>query len=220
MTSFNPLAFLLQAAGRRRARRDLLAVLRHLGPFGLFLLAILDSTPLPTFGGADILNVILAARHREPWYVYAAATTLGSVIGAIITFRLARAAGSGFLEKRFGARRVAVTLDFFKRWGAGALVVSALVPLPFPTSAFFAAAGILDYPEGRFLAFVILARAVRYSALAAIASHYGRHFVRVFSHPQQYLGWLLLIACAVSLLIAGGLFLQRRLQPPQESRVS
>lgn len=35
--------------------------LRHLGAFGLFFRAILDSLPLPIFGGSDILTAILAA---------------------------------------------------------------------------------------------------------------------------------------------------------------
>jgi hypothetical protein len=51
--------------------------MRHLGAFGLFLLAIVDSSPIPTFGGLDILTAILAARHREPWYYYAGVATAG-----------------------------------------------------------------------------------------------------------------------------------------------
>lgn len=66
------------------------SALRHLGAFGLFFLAILDSSPMPTFGGLDILTAILAARHREPWYLYAGVATAGSVIGAYLTFRMAR----------------------------------------------------------------------------------------------------------------------------------
>ena len=192
-----------------------MSVLRHLGTFGLFLVAILDSTPIPTFGGADILTVILAARRHEAWYSYAAAATLGSVIGAYITFRIARGAGSDYMEKKFGAGRVAIILKYFERWGTGALVVSTLIPFPFPTSSFFAAAGVLGYPLRKFLIVVAVARAARYSALAAIASHYGRHFIRVFSHPEQYTGWLLLIACFVFLLIAGVLFIQRRVREAQ-----
>ncbi len=62
-----------------------MSVLRHLGVFGLFLLAIADSTPLPTFAGPDILTAIFAARHHDPWYYYAAVATAGSVIGAYMT---------------------------------------------------------------------------------------------------------------------------------------
>ena len=78
------------------------SVFRHLGALGLFFLAILDSSPLPTFGGPDILTTILAASHRNPWYEYAAFATAGSVIGAYLTFRIARRAGSAYLHSKFG----------------------------------------------------------------------------------------------------------------------
>src|ERR1700683_1409584 len=54
--------------------RSISSMFRHLGALGLFFLAILDSSPLPTFGGPDILIAILAATHRNPWYEYAAVT--------------------------------------------------------------------------------------------------------------------------------------------------
>jgi membrane protein YqaA with SNARE-associated domain len=182
----------------------LTSVLRHLGAFGLFLLAILDSSPIPTWGGPDILTVILAARRGEPWYYYAAAATLGSLIGAYLTFRIARGAGSVYLESKFGARRVGFILKYFERWGTGALALSTLVPFPFPTSAFFAVAGAVNYPLRRFIIVVATARAGRYFALA------GRHFVRVMRHPGQYPGWVALIACLVLLGVVAGLFVQRR----------
>lgn len=198
-----------------RATRSYTSVLRHLGASGLFLIAILDSSPVPTFGGPDILTAILAARRGEPWYYYSAAATLGSVIGAYLTFHIARASGSAYLGRKFGEKRVAAILKFFEKWGTGALTLSTLVPFPFPTSAFFAAAGALNYPLGKFITVVASARAVRYFAIGAIASHNGRHFIQVFRHPGQYAGWLFLIACAVSFFIAAALMVQRRLSEGQ-----
>lgn len=145
------------------------SVFRHLGALGLFFLAILDSSPIPTFGGPDILIAILAASHREPWYEYAAVATVGSLIGAYLTFRLARKAGSAYLNSKFGDRRVSKFLKFFKRWGTGTLIASTAIPFPFPTSMFFAAAGASDYRQGQFLAVVAISRTVRYSALAIVA---------------------------------------------------
>ncbi|HEV2234494.1 MAG TPA: VTT domain-containing protein [Terriglobia bacterium] len=208
----NLLTFIPRSPPRRTTYAS---VLRHLGAFGLFFIAILDSSPLPTFGGPDILIAILAGRRGEPWYYYAAAATLGSVIGAYLTFRIARGAGSTYLENKFGARRVATILKFFERWGTGALLLSTLVPFPFPTSAFFAAAGVLNYPLRKFLMVVALGRSTRYFAIAVIASIYGRRFIRVFSHPLQYLGWLLLIACIVLVLTAAALFVRRQLEVVQ-----
>src|SRR5438094_182987 len=81
-------------APKRPAARSLSWKLLHLGAFGLFVLTILDSSPIPTFGAPDILIAVLSASHRNPWYEYAATAAAGSMIGAYITFRLARKAGS------------------------------------------------------------------------------------------------------------------------------
>ena len=186
--------------------------MRHLGGLGLFLLAIVDSSPIPTFGGLDILTAILAARQREPWYYYAAVATAGSVIGAYLTFRVARKAGLDYLNRKFRKRKVAKLLKYFQRWGTGALVVSTVIPLPFPTSAFFAAAGALDYPLRTFIVTVALGRAVRYGAIAAIASHYGRRFVVGLRHLGGHSGWLLAIAAAVVIAVTAAMLLRKRLQ--------
>ena len=213
MLSLQTFAELIVAPNRRTTGYT--AVFRHLGAFGLFLIAIVDSSPLPTFGGPDILTIILAARHGEPWFYYSTMATLGSVLGAYLTYRLARGTGSAYLQKKFGERRFAAILQYFERWGTGALVLSTLVPFPFPTSAFFAAAGVLDYPLYRFIAVVALARLTRYSVLGALASHYGGHVARVFRHPGQYIGWLLLVAALVFVLVGAALFVQRHLSSPQ-----
>src|SRR5206468_4326253 len=98
---------------RRNRGHGLTSMFRHLGALGLFFLAILDSSPLPTFGGPDILTAILAASHRNPWYEYAAVATAGSVIGALLTFRVARRAGSAYLHSKFGNRKLDAILSFF-----------------------------------------------------------------------------------------------------------
>jgi membrane protein YqaA with SNARE-associated domain len=201
---------LFQSA-RSNQGHGLTSMFRHLGALGLFLLAILDSSPLPTFGGPDILTAILAASHRGPWYEYAAVATAGSLIGAYLTFRLARRAGSAYLHSKFGHRRLDVILRYFDRWGTSALAVSTAVPFPFPTSVFFAAAGASKYSIGRFITVVTICRAARYGTIAIIADHYGRHFIRAMRHPSEYWGWLLLLATILFSLIIAGIVLNRRL---------
>ncbi len=178
----------------------------------MFLLAIVDSSPIPTFGSLDILTAILAARQREPWYYYAGVATAGSVIGAYFTFRMARKAGLDYLNRKFRKRKVARLLKYFQRWGTGALVVSTALPLPFPTSTFFAVAGALDYPLRTFIVIVTLSRAVRYGAIAAIASHYRRRFVVGLQHLGRHSGWLLAIAAAVVIVVTTAIVLRKRLQ--------
>jgi membrane protein YqaA with SNARE-associated domain len=205
---------LWQKAVRRAASRSpqsFTSWFQHLGAAGLFFFAILDSSPLPTFGGPDILTAILAASHRGTWYEFAAVATSGSAIGAYLTFRLARKAGAAYLNSKFKKRRVSAILRGFEQQGAGTLFASTAIPFPFPTSMLFAAAGVSNYRTSKFLSIVIVGRALRYSAIALLADHYGRHFLRVLRHPSQYWGWSLLFAVMAAALIAAGILFNRRL---------
>ena len=173
-------------------------------------MAILDGTPLPTFGGPDILLVILVVSRRNPWYEYTAAATAGAVIGAYLTFRLARGAGKAYFDK-FGGRRIPKLLKLFDRWGIGVVIASCAIPFPLPTSLFFAAAGASGkYHAHTFLGVVTHARGLRYTCVALIAHLYGRHVLRVLMHPTQYWGWLLLFSALFVLLLATGVLINRR----------
>ena len=201
---------LLQAA---RPRNKTFAVFRHLGAVGLFFLAILDSSPLPTFGGPDILIVILVLTRRNIWYEYSAVATAGSVLGAYITFRLARQAGKAYFERKFRQRCIPGFLKFFDKWKTGALVASTTIPFPLPTSVLFAAAGASNnYPTRKYVLVVAVCRGLRYSGIAIIADIYGRHIIRVLRHPTQYWGWLLLLAVMFFGVIATGILINRRLE--------
>ena len=181
---------LLQAA---RHHSRFTAAFAHLGTFGLFLFAILDSSPVPTFGGADILTIILVATRPHPWWEFSAAATAGSVIGAYITFRLGRRAGRAYLNRHAQKGRAHAFLRYYEKWGTGALVASTAIPIPLPTGLFFAVSGASGhYSSRRFLSIVAACRGIRYSVVALIAHIYGRHIIRVLRHPTQYWHWLLL----------------------------
>jgi membrane protein DedA with SNARE-associated domain len=102
-------------------------------------------------------------------------------------------------------------LGVFRKWGTGTLVASTAIPFPFPTSMVFAAAGASKYPLGKYLTVVGVSRGVRYLAIAALADLYGRQLIRVFRHPTQYWGWLLLFTAAVLVLVGTGILVNRRI---------
>lgn len=183
--------------------------LLHLGGVGLFALAILDGSPIPTLGGPDLLTAILAARHREPWYYYALIATVGGVIGSFITYSIGHKAGEAYLARKFGERRVHRILEVVRQWGGSTLIGATLLPPPFPATIVFGVAGTLSYPKRRFAAMVAGGRAIRYSLLAWAADHYGRHFVRVVRHPDRYVGWIVLLAGIVIAAIAATFLMQR-----------
>ena len=188
-----------------------LVALRHLGAFGLFFWAILDSLPLPIFGGSDILTAILAASHHDPWYEYAAVAAAGSLMGAFITFTLARRAGLAYLHSKFGSSRVPDHLEIIREvgyWGSRHIHCRSF---PVPSQRILRSRRCFQHIR-KYLAVVGVCRAVRYSLLAILADHYGHHFIRVIRHPVQYWGWLLLSAAIITGVVSTGIVINRRLE--------
>ena len=159
-------------------------LLRSLGGVGLLILGIIDSSVVPTFGSLDALTAILAAKSHELWPYYAAASTLGSLIGAYITYRMSAKAGERWLEKRIGAKRSRQVQSLLKQRGFVAVFVACIAPPPFPTSAFFVGAGALKYPQGRFVSAVLAGRTLRYAVIGFLAAKYGRTIIRFIRHPR------------------------------------
>jgi membrane protein YqaA with SNARE-associated domain len=155
--------------------------LRHLGGIGLVLLGLADNSVVPLTGSMDVLTIWLAARHREPWPYYALMATLGAVIGGYITYALARKGGKETMERKLSKKRAAKVCKSFERWGFFAVTIPALLPPPFPFLPFLLAAGAMQYSQKKFLAALTLGRAVRYSIVAWLGFHYGRHILRFFS---------------------------------------
>src|SRR5262245_55021257 len=149
---------------------EALALLRHLGGAGLVVVGILDNSLLPTAGSEDFLTILLAAQNRDLWLYYAAMSTLGAVVGGYLTYRLGRKGGEQILAERLPAKRVRKVSRLFERWGFSAVLVPTLLPPPAPTVAFILAAGALRYPVKKFLFALTAGRALRYTALAYLAS--------------------------------------------------
>jgi membrane protein YqaA with SNARE-associated domain len=154
--------------------------LRRMGGPGLVLLGLADNSIIPLTGSMDVLNIWLAARHREPWPYYAFMATLGAVIGGYITYMLARKGGKETMERKLSKRRAAKVSKAFERWGFSAIAIPAVLPPPFPFVPFVVAAGAMQYSQKKFLAALILGRGVRYSIGAYLGFVYGRHILRFF----------------------------------------
>src|SRR6266436_2406633 len=96
-----------------------------------------------------------------------------SVCGASIAYRLLHLESSiDVLGERYSTEST-----FLHRFGSLSLSLAALLPPPFPTSAFVIGAGATRY---RFIAFVLsfgMGRVCRFALLAYLASVFGRRFV-------------------------------------------
>ena len=176
----------------------------HLGGIGLIPLGILDSSVVPVPGSMDVATILFAARDRELWFYYAIMATAGSVLGALLTYRIARRGGKAAMEKKLSAKNATKVQRRFERWGFAAIFVPALLPPPFPLVPFLIAAGALQYPLPRFLLALAFGRVARYFILAFLGAYYGRQIISLFSEHGQlilYVGFGIAVATTAALLL-------------------
>jgi len=159
--------------------------LRSLGGIGLILLGIADNSLIPLTGSMDVLTIWLAARHHQSWPYYALMATLGAIIGGSITYSLARKGGQQTMERKLSKRRTKQVCAAFERWGFAAVAIPAIMPPPFPFLPFLLAAGAMQYSSKKFLAALTLGRGLRYTVVAYLGFHYGRHILRFFSQYYE-----------------------------------
>ena len=209
------LAVILQAK-RHAAPSKALTLVRHYGGVALLPLAVLDSSIIPTFGSLDLLTGWLAVSDPELWWYYALMSTTGSLIGAVITYRMGRKVGEWWIERKIGRKRTKQVRNAIENHGSASIFVSTVAPPPFPTPWFFAAAGAFSFSLKKFLIVTFFGRALRYSLLTLVAAHFGRTFLRYLRHPLHYL----LISVIVTASLIAAVLLFGKWKPAQQPRAS
>jgi membrane protein YqaA with SNARE-associated domain len=165
---------LLIAAATPAVGHSLRRWIYHLGALGFIPLGLLDSSVIPLPGSMDVLTIVLAARDAKLWPYYAVMATVGSVLGGLLTYRLARKGGKESLARKVPAKTLKRVYGIFERWGFAAIAIPALLPPPMPLVPFVLAAGAMQYSMKKFLLAMALGRIVRYMILAYLAARYGR----------------------------------------------
>jgi membrane protein YqaA with SNARE-associated domain len=142
-----------------------------LGPFGAFLIALIDSfVPIP--GGTDLAVIALSAKDPALAPVTVLAAVAGSVVGSTIVYMGARKAGKAALSRIKPERRERVE-NLLGRYDVAAVAVAALLPPPFPFKVFNLSAGVFKLKVARFVLAVVIGRFVRFAVEAALAIRYG-----------------------------------------------
>lgn len=175
-------------------------VVSRLGGPGLIALGLIDNSLIPLPGSMDAATILLAAAHHEPWWYYAIMATIGGVAGGYLTYRLGLKGGEQTLEKKLSKKNAKRAFRIFERYGFWSVSVSATLPPPMPIVPILIAAGALKYPRNKFLGAVALGRGVRYTLLAYLGHHYGRHILHWFN--RYYLPLLYVL---IGLAVAGSL---------------
>ena len=144
-----------------------------MGPLGLFLVALGDSAFVPLPQGVDALIIAQSITAPSTAYLGAGLAVLGSVIGSLILYTMARKAGRAMLEKKVQAGGIERMRRQIEKYDALLLLLPTMIPLPLPMKLFVIGAGVFQMRMARFIAVILLARFVRYFGEAFVALRYG-----------------------------------------------
>lgn len=181
--------------------RKIAAALQAWGPGGAFLLALLDSAGIPFPVGVDALVVLTAATNPSMAYFTAGLSVLGSAIGSMMLFYLARKGGQLYLDKYVRSEGAHRFIVWFETYGLITVFIPTLCPIPLPMKPFVISAGALGMNPVSFLLTVLSGRVPRYFALAALGKAFGPDLLRlIYVHKWEITGVALVLAAALMLL--------------------
>ena len=166
------------------------------GAFGLFAVALLDSTFVPLPSSADALMILLSTTNPSWMVLYAFMATAGSAIGCWILYLISRRAGTRALNKFSEAKQRRVK-HWIERYDAVAVLVATLLPPPFPFKLFVITAGVFRFSLLRFMIAIIAGRAFRFLLEGYFAVRYGAQAKEILAKYYPWIG-LALVAAIVA----------------------
>lgn len=173
------------------------------GPFGLFAVAVLDSSFVPLPSSADALMLLLTAAHPRWMVFYAIVATAGSTLGCWILYYASRRAGRRALA-RFSESKQKRVKELIDRYDVLSVLVASLLPPPFPFKLFVITAGVFRFSLTRFVVAIVVGRGFRFLLEGYFAVRYGAQ-AKVFL--AKYYPW---IGLGLAVMIIAG-FLTRSL---------
>ena len=167
------------------------------------LIAIADSSLLSLPEVNDIITVTRIAHNPHEVYYFPLFPAVGSLIGCLILYRIARQ-GRKFLTSRFDSKLLVRVEDLYRRWGLLALAIPALLPPPLPFKVFVATAGALGYPLRKFILTVLIARLIRYYSFGIAAYFFREEVLQAIEWSKDHFPEILI---ALLVLIVTGILI-------------
>ena len=150
----------------------MLAFASGLGAPGLFLISFLDSSVLTFPVINDLLLIKLSIEHPARMLLYALMASLGSVLGCVVLYFIARKGGEAIFHKKAGKHGHAIR-HWVERNGFVGMLIAALLPPPTPFKFFVLAAGVFEIPLFSYISAITIARLFRYFGIGYLAVRYG-----------------------------------------------
>jgi membrane protein YqaA with SNARE-associated domain len=178
------------------------------GAFGLFAVALLDSTFVPLPSSADALMLLLSTTNPSWMLLYAFMATSGSALGCWILYMISRRAGARALN-RFSEAKQQRVKNWIEKYDAFAVLVATLLPPPFPFKLFVVSAGVFRFSLLRFMLAIIVGRAFRFLLEGYFAVRYGAQAKEILAKYYPFIG------LGFAVLIIVYLVLRQKLKKPE-----
>jgi membrane protein YqaA with SNARE-associated domain len=153
-------------------KQKVVAFASGLGAPGLFLISFLDSSVLTFPIINDLLLIELSMEHPARMPLYAFMASLGSVLGCVVLYFIARKGGEAIFHQKAGKHGHAIR-HWVERNGFVGMLLAALLPPPTPFKFFVLAAGVFEVPLFSYTSAITIARLVRYFGIGYLAIRYG-----------------------------------------------
>lgn len=170
------------------------------GAFGLFTVALLDSTFVPLPSSADALLILLSTANPSWMLLYAFMATSGSALGCWILYLVSRRAGAKALRKFSEAKQRRVK-NWIERYDAMSVLVATLLPPPFPFKLFVVTAGVFRFSLTRFMLAIVFGRAFRFLLVGYFAVRYGAEAKAILAKYYPWIGLGLVVVIVLFVLL-------------------
>lgn len=175
------------------------------GPWGILVLAAIDSLGVPIPAAVDLLVVGFAASgaHGAARAYGGAALAIAGSLGGNIALFLAARQGRRLFGKPAAATEANKTSfeAWFHRYGLLTVFVPAVTPAPpLPLKVFVISAGALRSRLRRFVAAILTARTIRYLGLAWLGIQLGGDAPAFLRHNAWIVG---AVAAALATVLVG-----------------
>jgi membrane protein YqaA with SNARE-associated domain len=170
------------------------------GAFGLFVVAVLDSTFVPLPSSVDALMLLLSMTNPSWMLLYAFMATTGSALGCLILYLISRRAGARALN-RFSEAKQARVKNWIERYDMFAVLVATLLPPPFPFKLFVITAGVFRFSLVRFMLAILVGRGFRFLLEGYFAVRYGAQAKEILTKYYPWIGLGLVVAIVIFVLL-------------------
>lgn len=170
------------------------------GAFGLFVVALLDSTFVPLPSSVDALMLLLSTTKPSWMLLYAFMATSGSALGCLILYLISRRAGARALNRFSEAKRTRVK-NWIERYDMFAVLVATLLPPPFPFKLFVVSAGVFRFSLLRFMLAIVVGRGFRFLLEGYFAVRYGAQAKEILAKYYPWIGLGLVVGIVIFVLL-------------------